>query len=87
MRVEIFNLGAGRPIAAVRLLQELAVHGVRLQEVGSGIPPGEPVRTWADPERADSLLNLPQPLAVATGLSQQARAIIAGTDDAPGLDA
>jgi UDP-glucuronate 4-epimerase len=82
--VEIVNLGAGRPVSAAQLLRELAVHNVSPQEIRTDIPPGEPVRTWADHERAARLFNPPEPCPLATGLREQALAAAAGTDSAPG---
>jgi nucleoside-diphosphate-sugar epimerase len=68
----VCNLGSGRPVAAVELLDALAVVTGRRPEVGwIDRRAGEPVRTEADPSRARRLLGVPPPIDLVVGLARQ----------------
>ena len=79
-RVETFNLGSGRPVRAVELLDALAdVTGRRIEVAWGAGRTGEPVQTWADTSKARERLGLGEPTPLHDGLAAQVAAAAASS--------
>ena len=72
-RVDVYNLGSGRPVTAAELLTTIAEVTGFLPDVEVCEPrPFEPRQTWADPRQARTHLGMPEPTSLLDGIASQA---------------